>query len=344
MLERLWVSVLNFKDLRLFRPSLKRILWGRVGGSIGVLGVIIGVAAYIVETLTRPKRLGAFALFTFSPFELGLPAEEVTFSPLHGEHQVNGWYIPSPEAATTIIISPGYRGSRSDVLGLCAFLWRAGHNILAFEYYGHGTVVGQPLTLGYRELNDFLGALSYARQRSPHARLGAVGYSMGAAVSIIGCARSPEVEALVADSAFATHRRVVEYAVRRAIHLPFILFEWVTDAILWWRAGYHFHQVEPLREVGRIAPRPILIIHGMRDSIVDPGDAPLLYRAAGEPKELWLLPDTDHCGAYFADRAAYVDKVISFFDLYLKKLPPIQPPLAEQSAVETGRQPLPEAS
>ncbi|GCE13547.1 alpha/beta hydrolase [Tengunoibacter tsumagoiensis] len=312
------------ENLRLSRSSLKRILLGGLGGGFSILGIILGIGLYIVETIIHPKRLATFALYTFSPFELGLPAEEVTFTPLQGDHEVNGWYVPYPEATTTIILSPGYRGSRSDVLGLCALLWKEGHNILVFEYFGHGTVVGKPLTLGYREINDFLGAVAYAKQRAPHARLGAVGYSMGAAVSIMGSARTAEIEALVADSAFATHKSAIEYAVHRTLHLPFYIFDWITDILLWLRAGYHFRQVEPLRDIGRIAPRPILIIHGMKDSVVDPRDSDLLYRAAGEPKELWQLPGVEHCGAYFADRAVYMQRVIHFFDEYLRKLPPLQ--------------------
>jgi uncharacterized protein len=313
----------KLSDMRHPRPSMKSFLWGSLGSSAGVLAAVIGVGIYIVDSLIRPKRLATFALYTFSPYELGLPAEDVTFPSFQENHEVDGWYIPYPGAKTTIIVSPGYRSSKTDVLGLCALLWKAGHNMLVFEYYGHGTVVGMPVTLGYHEINDFLGAVTYAQQRNPEARLGAVGYSMGAAVSIMGTARTPAIEALVADSAFATHRRVIEYAVRRTLHLPFIIFDWVTDLILWLRAGYHFNQVEPLRDIGRIAPRPVMIIHGMKDSIVDPHDAPLLYNSAGEPKELWLVQDVEHCGAYFADRAGYIHKVIAFFDLYLKQLPSV---------------------
>ena len=98
----------------------------------------------------------------------------------------------------------------------------------------------------------------------------------------------------------------------------------IADYILWWRAGYRFHQVEPLREISLISPRPILIIHGGKDSIVDPKDAALLYAAAKEPKELWFLPDADHCGAYFEDRKAYVKKVQDFFDLHLKNTSHLQ--------------------
>lgn len=320
MLERLAVSMFNMQSMWRSNPSLKQILFGSLGGSVGILGVLFAVAAYIVESITRPKRLVTFTdLYTFTPFELDLPAEEVTFPPLYGDYQVSGWYFSHPEASTTILVCPGYRSRRADVLGITAHLWKVGHNVLAFEYFGHGTVVGKPVTLGYREMNDFLGAVAYAKQRAPQTQLGALGYSMGAAIAIMAAARTSDIEALVADSSFATHRTVVDYAMRRTIHLPLALFDWITDLLLWWRAGYHFHQVEPLRDIGRIAPRPILIIHSVKDTIVNPGDATLLYKAAGDPKELWLVSGADHCGAYFADRVAYTKKIIDFFDFYLKE-------------------------
>jgi fermentation-respiration switch protein FrsA (DUF1100 family) len=316
----------HLPNVHISRPSLKAILLGGLGSGVGVLGVLFAVGLYIVQILTRPNRFTNFMdIYTFSPYELNLPAEEITFPSLKGDHQVRGWYVPQLQATSTVIICPGYRGKRSDVLGMCSHLWKAGYNVLVFEYYGHGTAVGTPVTLGYREINDFLGAVEYVKQRAPQTRLGALGYSMGGSVAIMAAARTQEIEALVADSAFATHKSAIEYAVRRTLHMPFALFDWVTDLLLWLRAGYHFNQVEPLRDIGRIAPRPVLLIHGLKDTIVDPHDAPLLYKAASDPKELWLLPDVDHCGAYFADRIAYTQKIVGFFDLYLKQsYPPTQ--------------------
>lgn len=219
------------------------------------------------------------------------------------------------------------------MLGISNFLWKAGHNVLAFEYYGHGAEVGIPVTLGYREMDDFLGAVDYAKQRAPGTRIGVVAYSMGAAIAIMCSARAPEVEAIVADSAFATHTSVVDFNVRRALHMPSAPFAWLADYLLGWRAGYHFRQVEPLRDIALIAPRPILIIHGGKDTVVDPHDAPLLYAAAQEPKELWIVPEADHCGAYFADRPRYVKKIIAFFEKNLKQQP-ARPHLVEVSSPE----------
>lgn len=328
------------EKIHVFRPSLRQILLGSLGSGVGVLSVLAGVGLYIVNTITHPRRLENFMeLYTFTPFELNLPAEEVTFPPVHGDHLVSGWYIPHPQATATIIICPGYRGRRSDVLGMSGQLWMAGYNVLAFEYYGHGEVVGKPVTLGYREINDFLGAVVYAKRRAPQTRLGAMSYSMGASVAIMGTARAPEVEALVADSPFASHHSAVEYAVRRTLHLPFALFDWITDLLLFWRAGYHFNQVEPLRDVGRIAPRPLLIIHGLKDSVVNPQDGIDLYEAAHDPKELWLLPGVDHCGAYFDNRQVYVRRVLSFFERFLEESQESQ-----GLQIDTDAQALPEAS
>lgn len=308
----------QLRHLPLPHPSRKQVLLASLGSGIGVFGLLATVALALVEILIHPKKKTVLDRYTLSPYEFDLPAEAVVFPPRHGHYQVSGWYIPHPEATTTLLVCPGYRSRAADVLGICAHLWKAGYSILVFEYYGHGKPVGTSVTLGYCEVNDFLGAVAYAKARAPQNRLGVLAYSMGAAVAIMCSAWTPEIEALVADSAFATHRGVMDYHVRQVLHLPFAPLLWLADVLLWWRAGYHFRQVEPLREIGAISPRPLLLIHGAQDSVVDPRDAKRLYEAAREPKELWMLPEAEHCGAYFVDRKAYVARITRFFGQYLK--------------------------
>lgn len=333
--------MLQLPHRKLSHPSLKHILFGGLGSSVGLLGIMLSVALYVVEKLTHPKKRGTFDEYTISPYELELPAEAVLFPSLRGKHQVSGWYIPHPQATSTVLLCPGYRTGKVEVLGMCAHLWKAGHNVLAFEYYGHGIAVGTSVTLGYREMHDFLGAVAYAKERAPQSRLGVLAYSMGAAIAIMCSAQSNDVEVLVCDSAFATHRSVVDYNVRRVLHIFSAPFVWFVDLLMGWRAGYHFSQVEPIREIGRIAPRPILLIHGLKDSMVDPHDATLLFEAANEPKEVWLIPDADHCGSYFSDRSAYATKVVTFFDKHLKR-PRLH--LVEKMVADVGAQSSPLAA
>jgi len=302
---------------------------------MSMAGAFIGLALTIVHMLTRPQKKEPFMFLT--PLVLDLPAEEVAFSPLHGEYQVRGIYSARQDATTTILISPRCRRPFTDVLGICKHLWAAGHNVLAFEYYGHGAVVGVPVMLGYREVNDFLGAVSYARQRAPQARIGALGYGMGGAVSIMGGARTPEVGAVVADSAFASLWSVVELALRQRLHLPpstcmtaMRILRQITDMVLARRVGYHFHEVEPWRDIARLAPRPVLLIQGLDDSIVPPDDSVQLYEAAGRPKALWHVPGAEHSRAYVTDPQTYISRVVTFFDHYLK---PSAPLMSEQERV-----------
>ena len=137
----------------------------------------------------------------------------------------------------------------------------------------------------------------------------------------MGAARSQDVEAVVADSAFASHWSAVELAVHRAFRrtapLPrrlLALLYLMIDRLIWWRAGYRFHQVQPCQDIAKIAPRPLLLIHGTNDTVVSPDDATRLYEAAQSPKALWLIEGAEHIKGYLVDRQAYLTRVLTFFE------------------------------
>jgi pimeloyl-ACP methyl ester carboxylesterase len=176
--------------------------------------------------------------------------------------------------------------------------------------------VGTRVTLGYRELVDALSAVRYVFERLPSARLGVIGYSMGASIAIMAAARDPRIEAILADSPFAAQRNPIRRRIRKSLHVSWseqpLMF--VADYLLQWLLGYRFRDVEPIRDMVRLGDTPILFIHGMRDSVVDPRDSELLFEAATGSKELWQVQGADHCGAYFVDRPYYVKRVVEFFD------------------------------
>jgi fermentation-respiration switch protein FrsA (DUF1100 family) len=307
-----------------------RRAWRRralMGTGLVMGGALAGTAAaatYVVSALTRPGHATPSDDFTFSPFELGIPFEDVTFMPEAGDHYVRGWWLPRQETRRVIIACTGYRAKRSDLLGISSALWHAGNNVLLFDFHGHGAGLGAPVTLAYRELNDFLGALDYVLRRVPGAAVGVIGYSMGAAVAIRGTARRPEVRALVADSSFATHEGEVRFVIGRAMRMPPGAARVVAQAaepLLRWRAGYRHADVEPLRDIAGVAPRPLLLIHATADERIPVEDAYRLFEAAGEPKALWVDDGASHCGVYFVDRARYCERVVAFFHEHLAALP-----------------------
>src|SRR5262249_3704790 len=189
-----------------------------------------------------------------------------------------------------------------------------GFNVLAFDYHGHGAGRGAPVTLAYREVRDFCGALDYVRERVPEARIGVIGFSMGASIAIMGSARRREGRAVVAGSSFTSHAEVVAHAIARVPHLPGRPLAWLADHFLGWRAGYRHSDVQPIHDVAAIAPRPLLIIHGAEDETIPVAHAYQIYEHAGQPKEIWIGAGGDHCGTYFLDRPGYCARVARFFE------------------------------
>ena len=288
-----------------------------VGGAMAG-GASIGY--YVAMSLTKPQRPSITDQYTMSPYETGVDFEEVTFAS-RDDHMLHGWWLNRPETDRVIVGCAGYRGSKAQLVGIGSMIWRAGFNVLLFDYRGHGSDLGAPVTLGFREMNDFFAALDYTLGRMPDARIGVFGGSMGAAIAIMGSAQRSEVQAVVADSPFARHSDVVSYRVRQRVHLPGQPFTRISDYFLYRMAGYHGSDIEPIRWAPLLAPRPLLIIHGSADTAIPVEQGIQVYEAAGDPKELWIGEGAEHCGAYFLDRAVYCARVSSFFDRALGSAP-----------------------
>lgn len=279
-----------------------------IGGAL--LAGAMSVAAYTAYTINGPRRRVAPA-YAFSPFEVNVDHESVSFR-TEDDVTIRGWWFARSESRHVIIGLTGHRGDKSDLLGIGSGLWRAGYNVLLFDYRGCGESDHGPQSLAHHEMRDARAAVRYVRDRMPDAQVGVIGYSMGAAIAIRLAAEEPWIRAVVADSPFATMRDVIAHAYQRR-RVPTRPLLDLADALTRWRYGYPFEAVRPLDVVAQIAPRPLLLIHGTADPVIPVEHARRLYAAAGEPKTLWEFEGAAHCGGYFVDRAAYVARVAAFF-------------------------------
>jgi fermentation-respiration switch protein FrsA (DUF1100 family) len=65
--------------------------------------------------------------------------------------------------------------------------------------------------------------------------------------------------------------------------------------------------------IGRLSPRPVLLIAGTADRLVPPSMTERLYQFAREPKSLWLVHGADH-GEYAAVAPVeYERRLVQFF-------------------------------
>ena len=285
---------------------------GYLGAFVGGMAAgLLGIAAYTTRRLNGPVRQATVNRHTFTPWEVQVACERVAFPTADGV-TLRGWWLPSEGATRTIVGCTGHRGVKSDLLGIGSGLWRAGNNVLLFDFRGCGESDVVPLSVGFHEQRDLQAALAFARARTPAAPLGLIGYSLGAAVSIMIAAADPAVGAVVADASYAALGDVIASEYRRR-GVPVAPLLAASDRYNGWRYGYRFGALRPIDHVARLASRPLLIIHGEQDALTPVEHARRLYAAAGQPKECWIIPNTPHCGGYFADREAYVARVADFF-------------------------------
>jgi fermentation-respiration switch protein FrsA (DUF1100 family) len=190
----------------------------------------------------------------------------------------------------------------------------AGYNVLCFDFRAHGLSGGRFTSVGHHETNDVIGAVQYLKQRPEvdARRIGAIGFSMGAAATIQAAARCPDIAAIVADSAYASFVDAAKYSFRLVTRVPHSLFAPI--AMRWAKLMMNVDasQLRPIDAIGRIAPRPVMLTHGVLDEIVPVRHAHTLFKAAEEPKELWIVPGAHHVGARDQDPDGYFLKVERF--------------------------------
>jgi len=272
--------------------------------------------------LNRPPVSSRPPDFTFTPWETDAEHESVEFRTAE-DVRLHGWFLRHESERRVVVVMHGYRGEKSDVLGMSTALWRTGFNVFLFDFRGRGRSAPAPFSMGYWETADLGAALDWVEARVPGAVIGLLGYSMGGVVAILG-GEDPRVRAIVADSVFVSQREVLEDAARRDARR--FLGRWVPGqaflpAMEWWhrRSGKPgFDAIAPIERLAGLGETPLLLIHGTRDRWIPVDQARRLAAAAPPPSEAWLVDGAFHCGAYFVDRVAYCERVAAFFQRHLR--------------------------
>lgn len=295
-----------------------------VVGCLALLGLVtvMGIAAWVAHTMTLVRRFPDVSQFGH-PSELGLAYEDVTFPSRGDKVTLKGWYLPAQPDERCIIMAAGGDHHRNSPgikpLRLGRDLVRHGYSVLLFDYRGRGESGGSRGSAGDREQWDLLGAMDYVQGRGIGLeRLGLIGFSLGAGLAIIVGAKEPRIPAIVSDSGFVDSVPFLKRVPFYRVYLPY-WFAWPIILAGRFFFGADFSKVRPIKEVAKLAPRPIFFIHGAADQVISPQETEELYRAAQNPENpLWMVPGARHVRCYDIGPEEYVERVDRFFQLHLK--------------------------
>lgn len=226
---------------------------------------------------------------------------------------LHGWYIPSQNGAA-VILAHGHGNNRQFLLPDAALLTGQGYGVLLFDFRGHGESDRAAVTLGDHERRDLRAALDFvaAQPDVDPARIGGLGFSMGAAVLILVAAEDERLRAIVIESPYPTLDGVIKYRLNLPGVLRDLLIHWVE-----WRNDSDLNNVRPVDELCRVSPRPVLLIYGDEDYTLPPGSQQTMFDAACDPVEKWLIAGVGH--VYFGEHAPedYHARVLGFFERWL---------------------------
>jgi pimeloyl-ACP methyl ester carboxylesterase len=317
------------------------LLWiplGLAGAALAVALTLAGLYFYLLhyflQYLVRIfKEKPLFIIPRGQPVE---DAEEVRFPNADGQTLCGiYWPTPRPQRLGVILFGLEFGSNRWACVPYCQFLRYAGFDIFSFESRGQGDSDPEP---GYEplqwvtdhEVQDVYSALDYLKSR-PDADprgVGFFGISKGGSAGLLAAARSPYLRCFVTDGAFGTHSTMVPY-MRKWITI-YSKNVWVQKALPDWyygllaRAGLRrirrengcrFPHLE--KALPKLAPRPLLMIHGGADTYIKPEMARALYRLARQPKELWVVEGAKHNQAFHEANEAYRRRVLDFFYFHL---------------------------
>ena len=249
------------------------------------------------------------------PSDAGLPFESLTLETADGV-PLSCWLIGAgPDAKGTILHLHGVSEAKIAGIPLSRALHERGFNVFLYDSRRHGESGGNYCTYGYYEKYDASLVINHLVSRTDIAlgKIGVFGNSMGAAVAIQLASIDPRVQAVVAESGFATLRSVYDDYQKRMVKLPWHYLRNLVIRRSEKIARFKARLVTPLEAVHAVHV-PILIIHGTADDRIKAHYSEMVYHNANEPKELWLIPNASHHNIAEIGGGGYTGKICGFFE------------------------------
>lgn len=270
----------------------------------GAICFLILFSLYTFYQSVRPQRI--FSGIT--PEHMKLPHEKIYFT-TDDAIILSAWFIPKEGEKTdkVIILTHGYPAEKGDLLPSFEFL-RKEFNLFLFDFRYHGESGGTYTTLGGKEVNDLLSAVNYVHELGMK-KIGVCGFSMGGAVALMCLEKTPYINAIVTDSAYARLDLMAYelYKPTSVLKYPLVL---LTD--LWSRLflKMSLKSVSPIDSV-KESDIPILLIHSKTDQVIPFSHALMLQESLkSNPKAEYFFREGPTHGVL--DRE-YQQTILNFF-------------------------------
>lgn len=238
-------------------------------------------------------------------------------------YRLDANYIPAGHSKKTVIILHGYMNNKDTVGPYAAMFHRLGYNTLQPDARAHGQSQGKYIGYGWVEKADVKKWVKQVLKKTgKRQKIVIFGVSMGGATAMMtsGEKLPHQVKAIIEDCGYTDVKSEIEHEAQALYHMPavprFPLVE-ILSGINRAKVGYFMAAGSSVNQLKK-NKRPILFIHGNKDTFVPTKMVYTNYHADHSPKELWVVPGAKHAKSFATHPKAYQEHVAKFLNKYIK--------------------------
>lgn len=187
-----------------------------------------------------------------------------------------GWYVPAASGAgataPTLLFVHGWKDNKSGMLPF-AVPFHSDYNLVMFDLRNNGQSSGDVTSMGLWEQRDVTRMLDWVATTKKPSWIGMVGNSMGAATALAVAADDERVRALVLDSVHADVVTSFGNAMEEDFGYPGGPAAWVLAQGVSMQVGGDITTTDPVRHIGLLGKRPVLLTAGANDQVDPPAEA-----------------------------------------------------------------------
>lgn len=248
------------------------------------------------------------------PWEQDISYQNIFFKTLDGT-QLHAWHLKHDKDVKKKGLITFFHGNAQNLTShapILSWLTKNGYDLFIFDYRGYGLSEGSPSQSGLYQ--DALSALNFSHDLLENEKDEWIlyGQSLGGAVlarALVDFKNQERADLLVLDSTFSSYRNLAREKMKGALILyPFI-------PLAPFLISDEYASSSTLKDIHT----PTLVIHGLKDSIIEAKFGEEIFNKLTTPKWYWALPEGGHIDGFFINKEELKGRFLNFLSQNLKK-------------------------
>ncbi len=198
-----------------------------------------------------------------------------------------------------VIIAHGFYNNKDTFLfrGIAEAFGKE-YDVIVFDFRGHGKS-SDVFTWTAHEQKDLRAIIAYAKDNH-YAKIGVIGFSLGAAIALIEAGSRQNIDSVIAVSPPSDLGSMDYHFWEKDMWDDLRLNLGAKGRGKGIRPGNpSLEKIRPLDIVDKISPTPVLFLHGEKDWLIKPSHSQRLFERAKPPKAMTIIKDGGHAERMF---------------------------------------------